>query len=241
MPNFDPSEHDQNNASYVSAQSRMALLPNYYRWTYSSLLPYLRGNIIELAAGAGFGIGTYIDQASNVTAVDHDEELLADLRSRHPAVKTLSVDLLGDWSELAGEADAIVMMDVIEHFEDDLGFMKKVRSKLKPAGYALIKVPAQPSLYGDIDIASGHYRRYDEAMLKALGRDADFEICNIKDINVLGALAYRRKKGTKSNFSKTFSQNQLAAINRLLPVVAAVDKALPAKGLSLIAVLRRPD
>lgn len=241
MPLDDRTAFDESNASYVGAQSKMALLPNYYRWTYSALLPYMTGKVVELAVGAGFGIGTYIDKVSKVIAVDHDPNLLAMLKTRHPEVDTISVDLLGDWTDLEGKADAIVMMDVIEHFEDDVEFMKKVYSKLKPGGHALIKVPAQQSLYSEIDVASGHYRRYEPAMLQTLAQASGFETKLIKSINFLGAMAYKRKRKRQTNFSKTFNSSQLKAINRIIPAIALVDRMLPGTGLSLLAVLKRPS
>ncbi|MBX5153715.1 class I SAM-dependent methyltransferase [Rhizobium lentis] len=241
MTPTNQTDFTASNASYVSAQSKMALLPNYYKWTYSALKPYLRGKVVELAAGAGYGIGTYIDQTSKVIAVDHDPDLLRVLKSQYTDVETLDVDLLGDWEELDGGADAIVMMDVVEHFEDDLAFLRKVHSKLKPGGHALIKVPAQEALYSQIDVASGHYRRYEEKMLRALAVSSGFEVCLLRHINVIGSMVYKRKKNNKSNFSKTFKSSQLKLINLLIPLIAAVDSILPGPGLSLVAVLQRPE
>jgi len=236
----DRTAFDERNASYVGAQSKMALLPNYYRWTYSALRPYLRGKVVELAAGAGYGIGSYQHQVTKLVAVDHDPELLRIVKAQFPSAETVAADLTGDWAGLPSDVDAMVMMDVIEHFEDDVQFMKKVCSKLKPGGYALIKVPAQKALYSDIDAASGHYRRYEPAMLNDLALAAGFEPKLIKPINVLGAVAYRRKRKQQTNFSKTFNSNQLKAINLLIPVIAFVDRLLPGPGLSLLAVFQRP-
>ncbi|MBY3383976.1 class I SAM-dependent methyltransferase [Rhizobium laguerreae] len=240
MTSHDQTDFATSNASYVSAQSKMALLPNYYKWTYAALRPYLRGKVVELAAGAGYGIESYIDQVSEVVAVDHDAELLKSLQSRHPGVKTLSVDLAGDWNELPSDADAMVMMDVIEHFEDDQAFLKKVFSKLKPGGYALIKVPAQQTLYSEIDVASGHYRRYEVEAIQDLAKSTGFEAKVIRHINVIGALAYKRKRKQQTNFSKTFKSGQLKLINTAIPILALIDNLMPGPGLSLIAVLRRP-
>lgn len=230
----------QNNSSYSEAQSQMALLPNYYRWTYGAFRPFLRGRVVELAAGAGLGLPAYSHQVSEVLAVDHDAELLSVLKRNHPTVRVVQVDLLGDWSALSGlEADAAVMMDVLEHFEDPSAFAAKAGAVLKSGGMALVKVPAQQRLYCEADVASGHYKRYDGPDLVALMEGAGFRTVMMRSINVLGALAYSRRGNRKTNFSKTFSRGQLRAINSIIPIIAAVDRVMPGRGLSLVGAFQK--
>ncbi len=234
------------NRTYHIVQDHMRLLPNYYAWTYGRVKQYLRGNVIELGCGAGFGIRTYLDNADRVYAVDHSDELLADLRSSYGSdkVQTIQADLIDGWDRLSLQpADAAVMMDVIEHFKDDIGFLKQAARFIKPGGHLIIKVPAHKKLYGAIDAASGHYRRYDTADIEMLARDLGLRIAYIGQINMPGYLAYGFKKNKSSNFSQTFSPGQLRWINRAMPLIAFGDAVLRAilgpfyKGLSVVAVL----
>ena len=48
------------------------------------------------------------------------------------------------------------------------GILVRVLADLKPGGKVVIKVPAQSRLYNAMDEASGHFRRYDDADLRAL-------------------------------------------------------------------------
>ncbi|MDE7312173.1 MAG: hypothetical protein K2N87_11245 [Eubacterium sp.] len=65
-----------------------------------------------------------------------------------------------------------LLLDVLEHIEDDVGFLKLMRQKLVPGGKILLTVPAFQVLWSSEDEAAGHYRRYtarqaEEAALKA--------------------------------------------------------------------------
>ena len=52
----------------------------------------------------------------------------------------------------------VMMLDVLEHVEDDLGFLREYRPL--PGGYMLVSAPAFMRLWSDHDEACGHYRRY---------------------------------------------------------------------------------
>jgi SAM-dependent methyltransferase len=55
----------------------------------------------------------------------------------------------------------VLALDVLEHVEDDAGFVRRiVADHLEPGGYLLVSVPAWPVLYSRHDEALGHVRRY---------------------------------------------------------------------------------
>ena len=229
------------NRTYHEAQSQMELLPNYYAWTYGVFLPYIHGTVVELGSGAGLGIAHYIQHTKKVYAVDFNGELLSRARALLPGdrLQTIQADLTDDWDELAHiKADAIIMMDVVEHFADDTNLIAKAAALLKPGGHMLIKVPANRSLYSPMDEASGHYRRYNREDFKKLADKARLKIERISPVNRAGALAYRFKNKQSTNFSKSFSPSQLKLINTLLPMVRLFDKIPGLPGLSLVAVLK---
>lgn len=230
------------NRTYHVAQSHMELLPNYYAWTYGLFRPWLAGTVVELGCGAGLGLPHYTDLATQVYAVDHDEALLARVRATSPPIVTaMQADLMADrWPEFDGiTADAVLMMDVLEHFADDGRFVASAARLLRPGGHLLVKVPAQSDRYSPMDEASGHYRRYDPADIQALAAAAGLAVVKLAPINRLGGVAYRLKNGARSNFSKSFAPWQLQAINLGLPLVRAFDRLPVAGGLSLAAVLRK--
>jgi len=57
--------------------------------------------------------------------------------------------------------DWILALDVIEHVEDDMGFVHDlVTRRLADDGYLLMSVPAWPQLFSQHDVNLKHYRRY---------------------------------------------------------------------------------
>ncbi|MBV5308285.1 bifunctional 2-polyprenyl-6-hydroxyphenol methylase/3-demethylubiquinol 3-O-methyltransferase UbiG [Chromatium okenii] len=231
---------NQQNHTYHVAQSSMELLPNYYHWIYRKFRQYIHGDVLELGCGAGHGIHHYIELATTVVAVDFNQNLLDIVEKKFPnKVLTIFTDLNKEWDKLSDyKFDAIILMDVIEHFKDDKIFLKKVKQLLKPNGILIGKVPAQKNLYCKIDEASGHYRRYDESDVVMLLESIDFKMLNVSRINPLAAVAYRIKMSHQKNFSSTFSETELKIINWIIPILALFDYLPYLPGLSIIFVAK---
>lgn len=240
---MDASKREEGNKSYHEAQGRMSLLPNYYQWIISKFRGHIRGVVVELGVGVGAEVAHYLNDVQHVIGVDYNDELLSTLKKVYPEnkVEGRKVDLRGDWSELDREtADTVLALDVMEHFEDDRAFASKVFELLKPGGKLCLKVPAQSHLFGAVDEASGHFRRYDPLPLQRLMEEVGFETVSQQYMNPAGALMYRLKRNKKSNYSKTFSPSSLRLINRFMPIIASFDRVPALPGLSLTGIYRRP-
>lgn len=62
--------------------------------------------------------------------------------------------------------DIVIMLDVLEHIEDDAAFLQQeVVPRLKPESHLVISVPAHPSLFTSHDAFLGHFRRYTRSQL----------------------------------------------------------------------------
>ncbi len=73
--------------------------------------------------------------------------------------------------------DVVLLLDVLEHVEDDVGFLRRlVADNLAPDGVALVSVPAWPSLYTEHDRALRHHRRYRPAACRALLAAAELDV-----------------------------------------------------------------
>jgi SAM-dependent methyltransferase len=238
----DSTSVERSNLVYHEAQDRMALLPNYYAWICSHFRQHLSGTVLELGCGAGYVVQNYIDRVDRVIGVDINTELLERLERSYPAgkMKTHRVDLRGDWHEIAGvEADVVVALDVVEHFEDDAAFVQKLARHVKKGGRVVLKVPAQSKLYNEMDKASGHYRRYDDEQLARLMEAQGFTTLSLRHMNPAGAWGYRFKRQKQTNFSKTFSPGKLRAVNLAIPLLALLDRVPGLKGLSLVGVFAK--
>ena len=69
--------------------------------------------------------------------------------------------------------DVVVLLNVLEHIEDDAAAIAQVRRILRQGGSAIIEVPAGSHLYDSYDRGLLHFRRYDmidlDAKLRAAG------------------------------------------------------------------------
>jgi 2-polyprenyl-3-methyl-5-hydroxy-6-metoxy-1,4-benzoquinol methylase len=65
--------------------------------------------------------------------------------------------------------DIALLCDVIEHTTHDSEVIRQASQAVKPGGMVLITVPANPSFWTELDIVSGHKRRYTaQSLQKAL-------------------------------------------------------------------------
>ncbi|MAQ17557.1 MAG: methyltransferase type 11 [Sandaracinus sp.] len=79
--------------------------------------------------------------------------------------------------EPTGTFDTLMLLDVLEHVDDDREFLAGlVERRLAPGGGALLSVPAWPALFSKHDEFLGHYRRYRPEQLVALAERSGLEV-----------------------------------------------------------------
>ena len=234
---------------HCAAQGHMAQLDNYYHW----ILRNFGGAIGRRIWDAGAGIGSVTEhlarRADFVLATEFAQRNLEALRERfanRPDVRVAYCDLARDDALAFAECaiDTVISLDVLEHLEDDLHVLKTFWTVLQPEGRLLLKVPAHPFLYGAIDEASLHFRRYRRRDLGASLERAGFRVERVAYMNMAATVPYfvkSRLLRRRTNFSNTIDPDRLGLVNRLVPWLERAERVLPVVfGLSLIAVGRKP-
>jgi len=155
---------------------------NYHRWLFEQICPYVGRKVLEVGAGSG-NMTAHLAALAPVTALDVSATAIAFLRTRLagvPNVSTLVADIgdEGAVQRLAGLGfDTIVTSNVLEHIADDARAIAHAHAVLAPrSGVALVIVPAMPSIYGTLDEAAGHVRRYGRRDLVAKFAAAGFRV-----------------------------------------------------------------
>lgn len=146
-----------------------------------------------------------------------------------------------------GSFDLVMATDVVEHVEEENEAVAEIYRVLHPGGFALITVPAFPSLWGLQDIQSHHLRRYRRAEFHKLLADAGFEIRRIYYFNyLLFPAIWAARQVIRLLKPKIESENQVNTlmINRLLSLIFSLDVATaprlrPPFGVSILAVCHR--
>jgi SAM-dependent methyltransferase len=138
--------------------------------------------------------------------------------------------------------NVVLMLDVLEHIEDDTGAAKALARLVKPGGHVLLTVPALPSLWSVHDEANHHYRRYRASGLRRVLVDAGLEVVEVRYLFFwsLGLLYLRRWLGGRK---RDHYQVQVppAPVNYLFLGLTRLEQFLRAPlGSSLLAIARRP-
>lgn len=205
-------------------------------WILSRLHPYVGERILEV----GCGVGTFtrrLVKYGEVVAIDPWPEAVA--RCRELVGNKARVELGGiEEAELDDFSfDTVVCLNVLEHISDDLQALKTMRSKLRPGGFLLLLTPAHPWLYGTLDAAFEHHRRYRKKDLEASLTAADFEVQGLTRFNMLGVPGWF--VGGQILRMREIQPSLLKFYSRLLPVARWVeDRIRVPLGLSLLAVAR---
>jgi 2-polyprenyl-3-methyl-5-hydroxy-6-metoxy-1,4-benzoquinol methylase len=76
-----------------------------------------------------------------------------------------------------GKAAVVLLMDVIEHIQDDVSFLRRLQSSplVHPQARYVLSVPAFGFLFSAHDVVLGHYRRYSNKMLERHLKQAGLE------------------------------------------------------------------
>ena len=137
-------------------------------------LPQL-ATILDVGCGNGGNL-SMLSEFGEIYATEHDGEAAERAREKQIAKIVYRESLPGQCSMADQSCDLVVMLDVLEHIEDDLAALKILRTKLKDDGKLLVAVPAFMFLWSPHDVANHHYRRYTRAQLVELLQQAGFEV-----------------------------------------------------------------
>ncbi len=244
MINLNPDIETQ----HLVAQNRLAQMGNYYQWIFHHFVEAIGDRVWDAGAGIGYITEILCKQAQFVFATEFTENNLAILHKRFDKDEHVQVafcDLTKDdaLNLVKYQFDTIISLDVLEHLEDDRRTLRLFAKILVPEGRLLLKVPAHPFLYGTIDEASLHYRRYAKRDLKEKLEETGFHLEKLCYMNMVATIPYfikNRLLKTNNNFSNSLDQNRLGFYNRLMPWLERAERIIPPPfGLSLIAIARK--
>jgi glycosyltransferase involved in cell wall biosynthesis len=160
----------------------------FNQWMGDTIRPYVGERVLEIGAGTGNLTRVLLRGKKSYVASDIDPEHLTRLSNRFQHRHNLRVmhcDLSdpADFTAVAETVDTVVCLNVLEHIEDDLAALRNIRSALKDNGRAIILVPHGQEIFGTLDTALGHFRRYSHDSLQKRLEEAGFVVDKILDFN----------------------------------------------------------
>jgi SAM-dependent methyltransferase len=168
---------------------RMAAAPRYNRWMYERLRPWVGRRVLEIGAGIG-NMSAFLIDRDRVVLTDTEPYYLDRLRARYrdqPHVTIAELRLPATDARLAAERlDTVVCLNVLEHIADDRASLVAMRDLLVPRGRLILLVPSLRLLYGSLDEALGHCRRYVPRELTTKLAEAGFRVRHLEYFNLAG-------------------------------------------------------
>jgi len=196
---FLGASHGQDGVENYNARRELELLSNTPTSTRLILnqFDYLLGaNVLEIGAGLGQISTMLVKDGRSITSLEPDPKLCQQLTASTQTLgvrsfpSTLEQALTSNQISQDEKFDSIVIVNVLEHIEDDIRELQIAKTVLNPDGKIIIFVPAMPSLYGSMDAVSGHFRRYRRSELEAVIRAAGLQTKSIHYFDPIGVLPY---------------------------------------------------
>jgi SAM-dependent methyltransferase len=142
--------------------------------------------ILEIGCSSGFFLREATKAIPNATFIGADivKGPLYRLAAQLPQVPMFRFDLLKCPFQ-SHTFDAVVMLNVLEHIEDDVGALRKVHDLLRTGGILILEVPAGPRLMDIYDENLHHFRRYSSRALRSLLGQLGFTIMRSSHLGFL--------------------------------------------------------
>jgi ubiquinone/menaquinone biosynthesis C-methylase UbiE len=204
--------------------------------------------VLDVGCGTG-GVLAHLKGRARTIGVDRSVQAL-----RHTAKRGVAGVACADMDKLpfgAAEFDVVLMLDVLEHFEDDRAVVAAARRVLRPGGTLLVSVPAFQTLFSEHDVVLQHFRRYTAPQVRRVLEGGGFTVRRLTYTNVvalppaalvrglLPRLGIRRAAGTDFRAHAPWINRLLVGVYRAEAATLRVVPRLPL-GLSVAAVADLP-
>jgi SAM-dependent methyltransferase len=221
----------------------LADMPHYQAWVLDLFGAALAGDVVEVGAGIGNLSGPLLHRVRSAVLIEPALNLVERLKER--AAHHNATVFGGTLAEAcaaavvqAGAHDAVLFVNVLEHIDDDGAELVRARALLKRNGALLVYVPALPFLFGALDRAVGHVRRYTPESLRRTVEGAGFVIDDLRYVDAFGMVPWFvvGRVLRRASFGGAPLYDRFA-----VPVLRQLEAAFPPKlGKNLVCVARLP-
>ena len=222
----------------------------YYVSKGRALHSILRGTRVDEVLDVGAGSGVFSRQLIDAGICDRatcvDPAYSGESTESHNGHQLSFVRSVED-----RPIDLVLMMDVLEHVEDDVQLLKHYTQSLSPNGQVAITVPAFQFLWSGHDVFLEHHRRYTRSMLSDVIEAAGLQ--EVRSRYFYGVLfpavaAVRLAAARKLRSGKVKPESSLRVYgptaNKLLTLIHDVERRLlfpvnALAGLTIFSLARR--
>lgn len=221
----------------------LAKVYHYNHWVFDCIRPHIGQKVVEVGAGIG-NITQFLLNVEKLVCLEPFEPYFQYLKRRMAAHLNVTlcphrIEDVPNADLPEGGFDTTVCLNVLEHIADDAAALGRMRQLVSPGGKVIIFVPALPVLYGEMDRAMGHIRRYTRPALARLFRQAGLRPTHSRYVNVVGALGWlwngrvlRRGR---------IPESATVAFDRMVPILSALERLIPPLAGQSLLMVGRPD
>lgn len=205
-----------------------------------------RARVADLGCGCGATLAA-LQERYDAIGVDGSE--LAIEFAQRRGVKIVQGMLPEGLSLPGGEFDAVLMLDVLEHLDQDQASATAAAGLLRAGGILLVTVPAYQWLYSHHDAEHHHKRRYTRGQVYRILESAglEVELCSYMNTMLFPLAALARAADRLVNRpgrAATGASIPPAPINALFGWLFAAERHVLGRlplpfGLSVVAVARK--
>ena len=127
----------------------------------------------------GIGDGAFLEKLAQKeyrgVGIDVSEQAISIASARLKRYSNIAIENK-NFFEVTKKFDLVIMLQVLEHIENDSEALAKTKQLVKKGGNFLLSVPAHKEKWGYLDLVGGHYRRYEKEEIVKLLKDSGFEV-----------------------------------------------------------------
>ncbi len=135
-------------------------------------------NILDVGCGDTFVVSELLKKMPKAKFHAVDIEFTTDLIAQFQEDEIHLYQHINEIENKIEKTDLVLLMDVIEHIEDEKTFLKDLTQKkyITDDTLFLITVPAYQSLFSEHDVFLKHHRRYSRKQLNSVLKESGLEI-----------------------------------------------------------------
>ncbi|MEO5917146.1 MAG: class I SAM-dependent methyltransferase [Luteolibacter sp.] len=228
---------------YAEDLRQMERAVNYRDWQFRMVEPFLGRRVLEIGGGIGNFTPQLAGNGRKVTSLEPNEFCFRQLEEKTRElcnVRPLRATVESLDTVLAPEErfDSVVLMNVLEHIQDDRAVLNTLKQRLATGGRLIVLVPAGPWAHGPIDERLGHYRRYSKSCSRILLQNAGLSLEFMRYYNFIGIWGW----WWNAKMGKLEGQNdaQIRFFDRwVVPLASRIERLIrPPVGQSILFVSR---
>ena len=183
-------------------------------------------DVLEIGCGSGGNIKHLSKYFNTMDGIEYDKEMVDYCNS------TLPNDIKNGYLPynmpvVDKKYDVILLLDVLEHIQDDENSLIEIKKLLKDDGIVIINVPAFKWLWDNGDDIAMHMRRYNKAMLLKLVKLSQYNILSFSYNTFLlfpaVVLVKFLNKLFSNKYKNTSNINRFSSMNDLLYIVYKIE------------------